>query len=129
LLLIKNPAGFTQVVETFLVHGSGLRLMMAVNDLDADGRDVSWLWDVPLEVLAAHKPTVVTAGIRGADMALRLHYAEVESEAAGTFEEGVKRLLELTSPGETAYILPTYTAMLQVRDVLSKLTQIPEAGE
>jgi UDP-N-acetylmuramyl tripeptide synthase len=129
LLLIKNPAGFTQVVETFLVQRTGLRVMMAVNDLDADGRDVSWLWDVPLEVLAPHQPLVVTAGIRGADMALRLHYAGVETEPAETFEEAVRRVLELTPKGETAYILPTYTAMLQVRNVLSKLTRIPEAGK
>ncbi|HEY2004151.1 MAG TPA: MurT ligase domain-containing protein [Candidatus Saccharimonadia bacterium] len=125
LLLIKNPAGFTQVLETFLMR-RGLKVMLAINDLDADGRDVSWLWDVPLEVLAEFGPKIVTAGIRGADMALRLHYAGIESEPSGDFEGAINKLLGMTAKGETVYILPTYTAMLQIRKLLEKRTQMVE---
>jgi len=126
LLLIKNPAGFAQVMETFLAGRSDLRVMMAVNDLPADGRDVSWLWDVPLESLAQFKPIIVTAGIRGADMALRLHYAGIETEAADDLAQALKQLLKITAKGQTAYILTTYTAMIEIRKLLSKLTQMSE---
>jgi len=126
LLLIKNPAGFTQVVETFLAGRPDLRVLMAINDLDADGRDVSWLWDVPLEALAQHRPTVLTAGLRGADMAVRLHYAGIPSAPAESFEDAITKLVQATPKGGTAYVLPTYTAMLEIRRLLSKLTQMPE---
>jgi lipid II isoglutaminyl synthase (glutamine-hydrolysing) len=126
LLLIKNPASFTQVLETFLIGRPGLRVMMAVNDLDADGRDVSWLWDVPLEALEADKPRVITTGTRGADMALRLHYAGIESKRIDGFEPALDGLLATMPRGSMAYILPTYTAMLQIRKRLASRTQMQE---
>ncbi len=126
LLLIKNPAGFTQVLETFLIGQPDATVLFAINDNAADGRDVSWLWDVPLEALGPVAPTVLTAGTRGADMALRLHYAGVESQNAGSFEEAVNQLLETTPEGGTAFILPTYTAMLAIRKVLAKRTKMQE---
>lgn len=128
LLLVKNPAGFTQVLETFLMGRPELPVLMVINDLHADGRDVSWLWDVPLEAMAPWRPRLVTAGIRGADMALRLQYAGMAAEEAAGVEAGLQRLLALTPEDGTAYVLPSYTAMLEVRNVLSKLTQIAEAG-
>jgi UDP-N-acetylmuramyl tripeptide synthase len=128
LLLIKNPAGFTQVLETFLLGRADVPVLMAINDLDADGRDVSWLWDVPLEAMAPYQPRIVAAGTRAADMALRLKYAGMTAEAGGSLERAVRKLVESTPAGGTAYVLPTYTAMLEVRNALSKLTHIPEAG-
>lgn len=125
LLLIKNPAGFTQVLDTFL-RRDGLNLVLAINDNDADGRDVSWLWDVPLEVLAPHQPQVVTAGIRGADMALRLHYAGISSQPSESIEEALEQLIEIIPKGGTGYILPTYTAMLQIRKVIEKKVPLME---
>jgi UDP-N-acetylmuramyl tripeptide synthase len=126
LLLIKNPAGFTQVLETFLIGQPGLHVLMAVNDLDADGRDVSWLWDVPLEELARLEPQVITAGIRAEDMALRLHYAGVPASASKSFANAIERLVESTPVGGIAYILPTYTAMLQIRKLLANKTKMQE---
>jgi len=125
LLLIKNPAGFTQVMETFLMR-PGLKVMLAINDLGADGRDVSWLWDVPLEVLAEFGPEIVTTGIRGADIALRLHYAGMQTESSDGFEDAIQRLLEMVPEGGTGYILPTYTAMLQVRKLIEKRVPMME---
>jgi UDP-N-acetylmuramyl tripeptide synthase len=127
LLLIKNPAGFSQVIETFLVGQPGVRAIMAINDLDADGRDVSWLWDVPLEALAtSHPPVLIAAGIRSSDMALRLHYAGLKADVAADFEEALQRLLKATPEGEVGYILPSYTAMLQIRKILEKRTEMQE---
>ncbi len=126
LLLIKNPAGFTQVLQTFVIGREAVRVMFAINDLAADGRDVSWLWDVPIEALAEHKSNIVTAGIRGDDMALRLHYAGVKSERAASLSAGIEALVAATPKGETAYILPTYTAMLEIRKLLN--LRMPLAG-
>jgi UDP-N-acetylmuramyl tripeptide synthase len=126
LLLVKNPVGFTQVLETFLIGRPNLRVLMAVNDLGADSRDVSWLWDVPLEALAQSRPKVITAGSRAADMALRLRYAGTEAEVATTLEDAVTELVRATPPGGGAYILPTYTAMLQIRKVLARQTHLQD---
>jgi UDP-N-acetylmuramyl tripeptide synthase len=126
LLLIKNPAGFTQVLETFLVGLKGAPVLMAINDLAADGRDVSWLWDVPLEALTAGQPKLVTAGLRADDMRLRLHYAGMEAEQAESLEDALSRLLRLVPKGGKGYILPSYTAMLGLRKLLASKTQMQE---
>jgi UDP-N-acetylmuramyl tripeptide synthase len=126
LLLIKNPVGFTQVLDTFLVGRPNLRVLMAVNDLPADSRDVSWLWDVPLEALTRSHPRVITAGTRAADMALRLHYAGTEAEVATSLDDAITELVRETPLGGGAYILPTYTAMLQIRKLLAKRTRLQE---
>ncbi|HVQ43581.1 MAG TPA: MurT ligase domain-containing protein [Candidatus Saccharimonadia bacterium] len=124
LLLIKNPAGFAQVLQTFVIGREAVRVLFVINDLAADGRDVSWLWDVPIEALGGHDTRAFTAGVRGADMAVRLHYAGVESQTAASVGEGIEALVAATPAGETAYILPTYTAMLEVRKLLARRTQM-----
>ena len=94
LLLVKNPAGFTQVLDTFLVDRSDLHVMFVINDLAADGRDVSWLWDVPLEALAPTRAyVVVVGGIRGADMAVRLYYAGVACTVSNRLGAGIDELV------------------------------------
>jgi len=62
LILVKNPAGFTQVLDTFLRSRTEMNILIAVNDLEADGRDVSWLWDVPFECLAGRRHNIIAAG-------------------------------------------------------------------
>ncbi len=126
LLLIKNPAGFAQVVETFLLTDPGSQILMAVNDQYADGRDVSWLWDVPLEPLAKLKPNIVTAGLRGSDMALRLKYAGITAVPVELMEDALKSSIDAVPAGSNLYVLPTYTAMLQIRKLLSKMSQIED---
>ncbi|HSX02299.1 MAG TPA: MurT ligase domain-containing protein [Candidatus Saccharimonadia bacterium] len=128
LLLIKNPAGFTQILETFLLSQKSAHVLFIINDNYADGRDVSWLWDVPLEALAPNRPTVWTAGVRGADMALRLHYAGISATVQSNTAEALRRLVASTPAGGTAFILPTYTAMLELRQILAKQTTLQEAG-
>jgi UDP-N-acetylmuramyl tripeptide synthase len=119
LVLIKNPASFAQVLDTFLVGRSDLPVMMAVNDLPADGRDVSWLWDVPLEALSQGNPRIVAAGTRSTDMALRLHYAGMTASVATSMDDALSELVRDTRPGDGAYVLATYTAMTQIRRLLT----------
>ena len=80
IALVKNPVGFNEVLRTITEGGSELAAptLIVINDEFADGRDVSWLWDVDFEMLAAGTLPIATAGIRGADMANRLKYAGVD---------------------------------------------------
>lgn len=120
LLLVKNPTGFNQIIQTFIAGQSGRHLMIAINDNFADGRDVSWLWDVAFEELQGGKHHIVTSGIRATDMALRLKYAEVGAEIQPDLAKAIKQLVAKTPKSQPAYVLPTYTAMLQLRRSIGK---------
>jgi UDP-N-acetylmuramyl tripeptide synthase len=123
LLLIKNPAGANEAVRT-LVDGSAPRVVVvALNDAIADGRDVSWIWDVDFELLLADLDTLVATGERAAELALRFKYAGlddsrivVEPELARALDRG----LDLTPDGEELVVLPTYTAMLSLQRLLAE---------
>jgi lipid II isoglutaminyl synthase (glutamine-hydrolysing) len=121
LALVKNPVGFTEVLRTVLAGPGHRTLLLAINDLFADGTDVSWLWDVEFEQLQGRLNVAVCSGLRAEDMAVRLKYAGVETDRIRV-ETDLRRALELvlavSEPGETVFVLPTYTAMLGVRDVL-----------
>jgi UDP-N-acetylmuramyl tripeptide synthase len=126
LLLIKNPTGATQVLETFLVRADAPKVLIAINDNYADGRDVSWLWDVPFERLAESKAQIVASGIRATDMALRLQYADLESHYEPELANALDRLVASLKTDETGYILPTYTAMLALRKLIGRETELSE---
>jgi UDP-N-acetylmuramyl tripeptide synthase len=126
LLLIKNPTGFNQIIQTFLLKGQAGAVVMAINDNFADGRDVSWLWDVAIEELAERSSHIITSGIRGSDMALRLKYAGLEAETETTLKASLARAIRETKTGETVYVLPTYTAMLEIREILASQTEMKE---
>ena len=122
LLLVKNPAGFNEVLRTVLAEAPLPGVLIAINDLTADGRDVSWLWDVDVEMLAGRVGRVVVTGIRAEDMALRLRYAGVPPDAIEVergYDAALRRALALATSGRL-YVLPTYTAMLALRDVLRR---------
>jgi UDP-N-acetylmuramyl tripeptide synthase len=129
LALVKNPTGFNEVLR-MLVGGEGLGLaapaFLAINDLDADGRDVSWLWDVDFEVLAAGDAPLHTAGLRGPDMAVRLKYAGVDPvrlvpHPPNDLRTALRDFVRAAPAGATLYVLPTYTAMLEIRRTLADL--------
>jgi UDP-N-acetylmuramyl tripeptide synthase len=123
LLLIKNPAGANEAVRT-LVDGGGPRLaVIALNDGIADGRDVSWIWDVDFEPLLEGLERLIAAGDRAAELALRCKYAgfgERGIEVEPDLRRAVDRGLELTPDGAELVVLPTYTAMLAVQRLVAE---------
>jgi len=120
LVLVKNPGGFRLGLESY--DPEGYATMIAINDNYADGRDMSWLWDVSFTKLIDH-PVYVT-GIRAYDMALRLQYDEVSMEKVET--NLAKALTDFISlhPDTPKRIYCTYTAMLSLRKELSKITRV-----
>src|SRR3989344_2867188 len=122
IFLIKNPAGATQVMETVLPNLKPEdTLLLALNDNFADGTDVSWIWDIELERLKIKdlRLKIFVSGIRAYDMALRLKYAGVDEgriivdqDLKAAFGEAVK------NRDGKLFILPTYTAMLELQKVL-----------
>ncbi len=123
LLLVKNPTGFNQIIQTFLAEANNTRLMLAINDGFADGRDLSWLWDVAIEDIAPGA-FVLCTGTRAADMALRFKYAGVEADVVPDMADGIAELLRRTPPGESAEVLANYTAMLEMRAKLDPQTTL-----
>lgn len=123
LALVKNPVGFTEVLRMLLTDPGLRTLLLVINDRFADGTDVSWLWDVEFERLAGRVNVAVCAGLRAADMAVRLKYAGVAPQRIRVDDDPQRALeaaLEAAEPGETVYVLPTYTAMLEIRRVLQR---------
>jgi UDP-N-acetylmuramyl tripeptide synthase len=123
VLLIKNPAGANEVVRTLVAGGRPRLLLVALNDEIADGRDVSWIWDVDFEPLLAGLGRLIASGERAAELALRFKYAGLPTEAieiVPSLDEALDRGLELTPAGEELVALPTYTAMLALRDLVSR---------
>jgi len=120
ILLCKNPTGANQVLR--FVGETAQTLLIILNDGIADGRDISWIWDVDYERLAGAVKRVVVSGRRATDMALRLKYAGLEDQLILEPEEGaaIERALAETPPGDCLFVLPTYTAMLSVRDRLAQ---------
>jgi UDP-N-acetylmuramyl tripeptide synthase len=122
MLLVKNPAGANEVLRT-LEAGVPPVLVMALNDGIADGRDVSWIWDVDFEPLLPHVQRIVVTGERAAELGLRLVYGglpEDRLELEPSLERALNRGLELVDAGTELVVLPTYTAMLSLRKILAE---------
>ena len=121
ILLVKNPAGANEVLRTLTLEGRELDLWIALNDKIADGRDVSWVWDADFEVLAGHVRHATCSGTRAEEMALRLKYAGIDAEL--DVERDLWRSLDSAvarvEPGGRLFALPTYTALLELRDLLA----------
>lgn len=123
VLLAKNPAGFNEVLRTMLRDPEQKVVLIAINDLTADGRDISWLWDVDFEMLAGRTRRVITSGIRARDMDLRLKHAGVpdgDRVVHGELARALDVALQALRDGGRLYMLPTYTAMLQLRKILQQ---------
>jgi UDP-N-acetylmuramyl tripeptide synthase len=123
LLLIKNPAGANEVVRTLADGGAPTVAVVALNDEIADGRDVSWIWDVDFEPLLEGLDTVVATGGRAAELALRFKYGGFDDSrivVEPDLERALDRGLELTAEGEELVVLPTYTAMLALQRLVSE---------
>jgi len=131
ILLVKNPAGANEVLRTLAledgVGGNSIDLLAVLNDNVADGRDVSWVWDADFELLAGRVRRVTCAGTRAGELAVRLKYAGVEPERLTVAPELERALDVARADGEgTLYALPTYTALLAMRELLAQRGHAPE---
>ena len=123
LLLIKNPAGANEAIRTLEDGGVPPTLVIALNDEIADGRDVSWIWDVDFEPLLERAGRIVASGERAAELGLRFTYAgfpRERLELAPDLARALERGLELTETGGELAVLPTYTAMLRLRAIATQ---------
>jgi lipid II isoglutaminyl synthase (glutamine-hydrolysing) len=121
ILLVKNPAGANEVLRTLLLEDGQLDLWIALNDRIADGRDVSWIWDADFEVLAGRARRIGCSGTRAEEMALRLKYAGVKAPIVVERELGPSLDAAVADgDGHPLYALPTYTALLELRQLLSQ---------
>lgn len=120
IMLIKNPVGASEVLK--LVGGDPKgKLLIALNDNYADGRDVSWIWDAQFEAIPQDKQIVIS-GDRAEDMAIRLKYAgipESQLQVQSDLKTALQQALEQTQLDETLYVLPTYTALLSFNKMLN----------
>ncbi|MBU1085348.1 MAG: MurT ligase domain-containing protein [Candidatus Beckwithbacteria bacterium] len=121
ILLVKNPTGYNVILET-LTQNKNFKtspLLLILNDNIADGTDISWIWDVHFNYLKYQKAPIIVSGTRANDLKLRLKYAGIQP-ARTVLAGSIKKALKILSnqPGSSAYILPTYTALLKLRKIL-----------
>jgi lipid II isoglutaminyl synthase (glutamine-hydrolysing) len=122
MLLIKNPAGANEAVRTLVAGGAPRLAVIALNDGIADGRDVSWIWDVDFEPLLERLERIVATGDRAAELALRCKYAGFDEHAIEVVPDLARALdrgLELVPAGGELFVIPTYTAMLGLRRIVA----------
>jgi UDP-N-acetylmuramyl tripeptide synthase len=122
ILLIKNPAGANEILRTLVLETGELDVLGVLNDQLADGRDVSWIWDADFEILAPRVRRVTCAGTRAAELALRLKYAGIPSERLHVVPVLADALDEAlgAAPDRRVYALPTYTALLELHEELTR---------
>ena len=177
LLLAKNPTGFNEVLRTLFSEGARRHVLFVLNDNIADGRDISWIWDVDFERAVHQTMTLVVAGSRALDLALRLKYAgiaqdemtivttsplramkrdtaqtthnkrqrknrsvRVAEETGGEalnavatqrygIAEALDRAVRQTPVGETLFVVPTYTGLLEIQRELERRGLTPHYWE
>jgi lipid II isoglutaminyl synthase (glutamine-hydrolysing) len=123
ILLVKNPAGANEVLRTLALEPGSHDLLGVLNDKTADGHDVSWIWDADFELLAGRVRVATCSGTRAPELALRLKYAGIEPERIRVIDDLPRALASAAAErpdagGAPLYALPTYTAMLALRELL-----------
>ncbi len=132
ILLVKNPAGANEVLRTLALEPGEHDLLGVLNDNIADGRDVSWIWDADFELLSGRLRSVTCAGTRAPELAVRLKYAGIDPARIRVHEDLAGALAAAASDRPTGqapplYALPTYTAMLSLRELLVQRGEAPSA--
>lgn len=119
LILVKNPTGYNQVIQTMASDSRADSFWLVLNDKFADGRDISWIWDVEFEKMARQSKQVLVSGTRAYDMAVRVKYAGFSQDQVAlipSLSEGLRTVVK--SQPKSVYCLCTYTAMLELRRLL-----------
>jgi UDP-N-acetylmuramyl tripeptide synthase len=150
MLLAKNPTGFNEVMRTLFADGNKRHVLFILNDNIADGKDVSWIWDVDFEQALEGFASLAVAGTRARDLVLRLKYAgldpkdilvipagplrvERREERAQSQSYGIAhaldRAISQTPEGETLFIVPTYTGLLEIHRELERRGLTPHYWE
>jgi lipid II isoglutaminyl synthase (glutamine-hydrolysing) len=130
ILLVKNPAGANEVLRTLALESGAHDLLGVLNDKTADGHDVSWIWDADFELLAGRVRTATCSGTRAPELALRLKYAGIEPERIRVIDDLPRALASAVADRPDAdgraplYVLPTYTAMLALRELLVRRGEV-----
>ena len=122
LILFKNPTGANEALRAIARDVAGSQVILALNDQVADGRDVSWIWDIDLEGRLDGAAGITCSGRRAADMALRVRYADIPVERIGrlvSLDDALDGVVAGAQPGDRIYALATYTAMLELHRALS----------
>jgi len=123
MILIKNPAGCNQVLNFLANMSEPAVFAICLNDLTGDGKDVSWIWDVDFEklnTLGEKLDQLIVSGIRADDMAVRLKYAGIPAERIIICRDNDQLLDLCTGQTKPVYLMPNYTAMLSLRERISK---------
>jgi lipid II isoglutaminyl synthase (glutamine-hydrolysing) len=123
LLLVKNPAGANEVLRTLTLEGGDLDVLGLLNDRIADGRDISWVWDADFELLAPRLRRMTCAGTRAGELAVRMKYAGANPDALRVEHDlgaALDGALADDGGGGPLYVLPTYTALLDLRELLAR---------
>lgn len=122
MALIKNPVGASETIRMLVeAWDEPATVLIIINDRDADGTDVSWLWDADFEHLVPAVRVVTVSGLRAADMQVRLYYAGMQTthlHRIDDLEAALDACLQALPVGAPLYVLPTYTAMLEFRALL-----------
>lgn len=124
VILVKNPAGFSQTMSFLKSIDDDFTLILSLNDNAADGRDISWIWDVDFNGIfkKSNVKEIYVTGKRCYDMAIRVKYEGVGNREIKVIEnEDYSKLVDIaTGRGTDVYIVPTYTSMMTMRPVIAK---------
>jgi len=122
LMLFKNPTGANEALRAIDDDVAGAQVVLALNDRVADGRDISWIWDIDFEAALTTAAQIRCSGTRAAELAVRLRYSDVSPERVTTeavTEVAFDEAVEATPAGGRIFVLATYTAMLDLHGVLA----------
>ncbi|MFN8482569.1 MAG: MurT ligase domain-containing protein [Anaerolineae bacterium] len=123
IILAKNPTGFNQSLRLLSEFPGRKVVLLALNDLTPDGTDVSWIWDIDFEHLVGQANALVISGLRAYDMAVRVKYAGWDVTRNPTYVtenlgDAINTAITYLAPGQELFILPTYSAMLDIRGLI-----------
>lgn len=128
LLLAKNPTGFNELLKTILFDNNILNLVFVLNDNYADGRDISWIWDVDFEKIGNRINWLALSGNRAEDLMVRVKYSDMDLKKVG-IQKSYKKLFDDVlnmDEEQSVFVMATYTGMLEIREEMYKRHMVQE---